>query len=158
MTEKLTHTHIYIYIYIYTHTHCAWSTSQGLCRNYVHVCACVHTYVLSCCSRVWLFVTPWTRAARLFNPRLPWDSPGKNTGVGCHALLQGIFLTLGSNQLLHYRQILYSWATEETYMCVCVCVCVCVCAWLLNIYKHICVYIYTQYTHTMCLGYIVRAM
>ena len=23
----------------------------------------------------------------------PWDSPGKNTGVGCHALLQGIFLT-----------------------------------------------------------------
>ena len=23
----------------------------------------------------------------------PWDSPSKNTGVGCHALLQGIFLT-----------------------------------------------------------------
>ena len=32
-------------------------------------------------------------------PRLlsPWDSPGKNTGVSCHALLQGIFLTHGSN-------------------------------------------------------------
>ena len=31
-----------------------------------------------------------------------WDSPGKNTGVGCHLLLQGIFLTQGSNpQLLH---------------------------------------------------------
>ena len=27
----------------------------------------------------------------------PWDSPGKNTGVGCHALLQGIFLTQGAN-------------------------------------------------------------
>ena len=26
-----------------------------------------------------------------------WDSPGKNTGVGCHFLLQGIFLTQGSN-------------------------------------------------------------
>ena len=26
----------------------------------------------------------------------PWDSPGQNTGVGCHALLQGIFLTQGS--------------------------------------------------------------
>ena len=25
------------------------------------------------------------------------NSPGKNTGVGCHALLQGIFLTQGSN-------------------------------------------------------------
>ena len=38
----------------------------------------------------------------------PWDSPGKNTGVGCHFLLQGIFPTQESNQgLLHYRQILY---------------------------------------------------
>ena len=27
----------------------------------------------------------------------PWDSPGKNTGVGCYFLLQGIFLTKGSN-------------------------------------------------------------
>ena len=27
----------------------------------------------------------------------PWDSPSKNTGVGCHALLQGIFLTQGLN-------------------------------------------------------------
>ena len=27
----------------------------------------------------------------------PWDVPGKNTGVGCHFLLQGIFLTQGSN-------------------------------------------------------------
>ena len=35
-------------------------------------------------------------------PRLlcPWDSPGKNTGVGCHALLQGIFLTQGPNRSL----------------------------------------------------------
>ena len=38
----------------------------------------------------------------------PWNSPGKNTGVGCHALPQGIFLTQGSNPgLLHCRQILY---------------------------------------------------
>ena len=36
------------------------------------------------------------------------DSPGKNTGVGCHALLYGIFLTQGSNPgLPHCRQILY---------------------------------------------------
>ena len=26
-------------------------------------------------------------------PPRPWGSPGKNTGVDCHALLQGIFLT-----------------------------------------------------------------
>ena len=38
----------------------------------------------------------------------PWDSPGKNTGVGCCSLLQGIFLTKGLNSdLLHFRQILY---------------------------------------------------
>ena len=30
----------------------------------------------------------------------PWDSPGKNTEVGCHFLLQGIFLTQGSNPCL----------------------------------------------------------
>ena len=36
------------------------------------------------------------------------DSPGKNTGVGCRALLQGIFPTQGSNPgLPHCRQILY---------------------------------------------------
>ena len=44
-----------------------------------------------------------------------WDSPGKNTGVGFHALLQGIFPTQGSNvYLLHCRQILYHWAMGET--------------------------------------------
>ena len=33
-----------------------------------------------------------------------WDFPGKNTGVGCHFLLQGIFLTQGSNpRLLHWQ-------------------------------------------------------
>ena len=36
------------------------------------------------------------------------NSPGKNTGVGCHTLLQGIFLTQGLNPgLPHCRQILY---------------------------------------------------
>ena len=36
------------------------------------------------------------------------DSPGKNIGLGCHALLQGIFPTQGSNtDLLHCRWILY---------------------------------------------------
>ena len=39
---------------------------------------------------------------------LSWASPGKNTGVGCHDLLQGIFLTQGSNPgLPHCRQFLY---------------------------------------------------
>ena len=44
----------------------------------------------------------------------PWNSPGRNTGVGCHALLQGIFLTQGLNPgLLHCRQILYQLSYQE---------------------------------------------
>ena len=52
------------------------------------------------------------------SPPCPWDSPGKNTGVGCNALLQGSSWprdqTQGSNShLLHCMQILYHWATKE---------------------------------------------
>ena len=55
------------------------------------------------------------------------DSPDKNTGVGCHALLQGIFLTQGSKpRLLLCRQFLYCRATGKP---VYVCTCVHVCAW-----------------------------
>ena len=48
---------------------------------------------LSC---VRLFATPWTVAHRA---PLSMDFPGKNTGVDCHFLLQGIFPTQGSNLL-----------------------------------------------------------
>ena len=47
----------------------------------------------------------------------PWDFPGKNTGVGCHFLFQGIFPTQRSNPglliLPHCRQIPTSWAIGE---------------------------------------------
>ena len=39
-----------------------------------------------------------------------WDFPGKNTGVGCHFLLQGIFLTQGSNP--HLLHLLY-WQVDS---------------------------------------------
>ena len=66
----------------------------------VCVCVCVFAYTCaeSCltlcspmdCSSLWLLC--------------PWDSPGKNTGVGCHFLLQGIFPTWESNlRLLHWE-------------------------------------------------------
>ena len=68
------------------------------------LCVCAQSL-----SPVWLFVTPW-----LF---CPWDSPGKDAGVGCQAFLQRVFLTQGSNpsllQLLHCRRILYHWGTGE---------------------------------------------
>ena len=40
----------------------------------------------------------------IFHMWSAWDSPGKSTGVGCHALLQGIFPTQGWNTcLLHWQ-------------------------------------------------------
>ena len=57
---------------------------------------------LSC---AWLFSTPGTVTTRLL---CPWNFPGKSTGVGCHFLLQEIFLTQGSNLVLpHCRWMLY---------------------------------------------------
>ena len=57
----------------------------------LHVCAC---------SVAQLYLTH----ARLL---CPWEFLGQNTGVGCHFLLQGIFLTQGSNPsllcLLHWQ-------------------------------------------------------
>ena len=43
------------------------------------------------------FATPWTVGHQA---PLSVGSPGKNTGVGCHFLLQGIFPTQGSNSHL----------------------------------------------------------
>ena len=48
--------------------------------------------MLSHFTPVQVFATPWTIAHQA-PPQ--WDSPGKNTGVGHHFLLQGIFLTQG---------------------------------------------------------------
>jgi len=56
----------------------------------------------------------------------PWNSPGKNTGVVSHSLLQGIFLTQGSNPgLPHCRQVLYHLSHQGSpYICMCVYICI----------------------------------
>ena len=63
--------------------------------------ACVCAKSLQLCLTLWPYGL-WP--ARLL---CPWGSPGKNTGVGCHPLLQGIFPTQGSNPcflcLLHWQ-------------------------------------------------------
>ena len=68
----------------------------SLVVNLPLICA---SMLLSCFSRV-------LRPHGLQPTRLlcPWDSPGKNTGAGCHSLLQGIFRTQGLNLgLLHWQ-------------------------------------------------------
>ena len=63
--------------------------SNQICRKH-----CIHPQIWTCVglllppshiSRVWLCATPETAAHQVPRPR---DSPGKNTGVGCHFLLQ----------------------------------------------------------------------
>ena len=55
----------------------------------------------------------------------PWDFPGKDTGVGCHFFLQGIFPIQGSNPgLPHCRQTLYSLSHQGSH-------------WIDNIYNFI---------------------
>ena len=65
-------------------------------------------YSLSC---VWLFATPWTVVYQA--PR-SMDSPGKNTGMDCHFLLWGIFLTQGLTWIsCIVSRFFYHWVTRE---------------------------------------------
>ena len=65
------------------------------------------------CKRLCLFAQSCSTLCDSMDSSLPdssvhGDSLGKNIGVGCHTLLQGIFMTQGSNPgLLHCRQIYY---------------------------------------------------
>ena len=65
-------------------------------------------------SHVWLFVTSPASLPPTHGLYSLWNSPGQNTGVGSHSLLQGIFPTQGSNPgLPHCRQILYQLSHRE---------------------------------------------
>ena len=73
-------------------------------ENFVHT-LCVLCVCVSCSA-----MSDSLRSCGLQPTRLlsPWDSPGKNIGVGCHFLLRRIFPTQGLNLcLLSCRQILY---------------------------------------------------
>ena len=95
------------------HTLASWPTSSQCVASlhsletlkflrvwYVVVVCAQHAESLQSCRTLWQC---GPSPVRLLCPR---DSPGKNTGVGCHALLQGIFPTQGSNPSLSH--LLYS--------------------------------------------------
>ena len=88
--------HIVSLVGLKIHKNYKTKLGQGYCLDY-HLLKWSEVKLF---SHVWLFATPWLLC--------PWDFLGKNTGVGCHFLLQGIFLTQGSNPgLPHCRQMLY---------------------------------------------------
>ena len=70
---------------------------------------CIHA---QCLSHSTLFAVPRTVEPTKL-PR-PWNFPGKNTGVGCHFLLQGIFPTQGSNLWL---PCLLLWQANSLSLC-----------------------------------------
>ena len=89
----------------------------------VCVCVCVCTRVRAC-GRLRTRAFSLSVMSSSLKPRglqltmllCPWDFPSKNTAVGCHFHLQGIFPNQQSNPyLLLGRQILYHCATWETY-------------------------------------------
>ena len=82
-------------------------------QNFINIASmCVLCSVTSVLFDSWQLHGP--QPARLL---YPWDSPGKNTEVGCHALLQGIFLAQISNLhllcLLNWQTVLYHWCHQE---------------------------------------------
>ena len=80
--------------------------------NSIPVCVCAHT-----CARLVAQLCPTFCDPMDCSPpgsSVHRDSPGRNTGVGCHTLLQGIFPTQGWNpSLLNCRCILYTLSHVE---------------------------------------------
>ena len=56
----------------------------------------------------------WPHGLQLARLLCPWTSPGKNSRVGCHSILQGIFLTHRSNLVSRISGRFFTvWATRE---------------------------------------------
>ena len=92
---------------------------SGLGTKILQAVQCDQKYIfVVCCLVTQSYPTP-SRSHGLQPTSLlyPWDSPGKNIGVGCHALLQGIPDLSIELALLLGRQIFYHWeAYTYTYI------------------------------------------
>ena len=115
VTEATEQACIFIYIHIYISPVILWITpflTELYTRNQQHADAFSRP-IFNVTQSILCLVAQ--SCPTLFDPmdysplgsRVYGDSPGKNTGVGCHALFQGIFLTQGSNTclscLLHWQ-------------------------------------------------------
>ena len=99
----------------------ALSLEMTLTCSFGKITAAEYACLLSCFSLVQLFATQWTVTTKLLS--LSMDSLGKNTRVGCHALLQGISLIQASNPhlfcLLHWQAGSSPAAPPGKPVCVC---------------------------------------
>ena len=127
----------------------------SLCRQciyvymYMSIYSCVHAQSLQSCPTFWDPMDCSPPGSFVHG-----NSPGKNTGVGCHALLQGIFprdrICISWGSCFTNRFFTSKPLGSPVYIDVCVCVCVCVCAG--NVYAYVCVFLYryTCCTYVKC--------
>ena len=123
-----------------------------------------YIYICICCCYVTSVVSDSVRPHRQQPTRLPrpWDSPGKNTGVGCHFLLQCMKVKtesevaqscptlsnpmdcspLGSSAHGIFQARVLEWgAIAFSNICVCMCIYICVCV-CVCVYIYICMYVF----------------
>ena len=97
---------MHIYIYIHTHTHTLFKIlfpyrslqtiqKSSMCYTVGPSCVSVFSLLVMSDSLCPIGLQP----ARLL---CPWNISDRNTGVGCHFLLQGIFANQGSNSCLFH--------------------------------------------------------
>ena len=99
---------------------------------YIHLCTCVCVQSL---RHIQLFAIYGLQPARLL---CPWDSPGKNTGVGCHFLFQGVFPTPGIEpESPAGRFLTIAPFGKPKYIHICVCVHTHVCHTMLNRFSYV---------------------
>jgi len=119
MREKNLQKSGYIYVSIHTHT-CIYT------YIYTYIYAVLCLVAQSCLT----LCDPMDCSQSVSSVR--GDFPSKNTGVGCHALLQEISPTQGLNPgLSHCRQILYHLSHKGS-PCVCICI---------HVYVYTCIHI-----------------
>ena len=101
--------------------------------------------MLSC---VQFFRMPWTVAHQA---PLSLGFPGKNIGVGCPFLLQGIFPIQGSKLgLLHWQAgSLLSEPPGKPKVIICMCICVCIYIYI-HTHTHICIHMHTHTCVCVC--------
>ena len=89
------------FILTHMHTSTVFDIHLGFLTHFVtQICYC-------CCCLVTVLCLTFLQLHELQPADLlcPWEFPGKNSGVGCHFLLQGILLTQGSNPCILYRWV-----------------------------------------------------
>ena len=98
--ETILQTSIITYVHMYIHINIVQQPLQHIAKSeeYVFQIYRIRNYISVNHS-----VVPdslWSHGLQSTRLLCPWDFPGKDTGEGCHFLIQGVFL-------LHCRQILY---------------------------------------------------